>query len=331
MITLRRSSPRTSLRALRTAGTALLVAAAAGCSSLNTESARTLGAAGCDVTGSGGEAVFASRSEYQRALDAEAFFHGYAGAPVPERLLADYRTIQAELGARRLVFNQLSEVYALFLSLADARAADGLGAAVNRLGEAVNGYAAQINKAAAVTSADKDALARIGGLAGKRIQQRKLKAASALIRERLESFAGLLEDPLVRTQLTSFRRNLAASRSAAVKLLWEKGLLDPSPLISELGGDAGLKACKDAAKIIADPKSGFVQEALGAVVSSRLERRLDLVEQGYDASVRALRELAAQHRALENGGAASRARLHQLMTELALSTERLTTQAAQNE
>lgn len=307
------------------------LALASGCSSIDLGSARQLGAAGCDVACPGEEAVLLSRTEYARALDAEAFFHGYAGTPVPEQLLLDYRSIQSELTARKQVYARLADAYEAFRALAEHDAADGFETAVNQLGDAVNGYAAVFNKAASLTSADKDALARIGGRIGSHIQKRKIKRSSALIRERLTSFARLLDDPLVRAQSTDFKKSLAASRAAAVTMLWEEGVLDPSPLISELGGEAGLKASRDAAKIITDSKNGFVKEGLGAVVASRLVRRLDLIEQGHDASVQTLKELTALHEKLEAGEPVSLARLHQVAAELRLATDLQTAKATASE
>lgn len=307
---------------LRAAGTTLLLAIG-GCSSPNLESALDLGASGKEANLQSSRAVLVSADEYERALDAEAFFHGYAGSHIPPQLLADYSTIQTEIGARRRVFSQLVETYGAFQALAAKDVSCGFETSVNRLGDAVNGYASALNKSLTVANADKDAIARIGGLIGKRIQQRKIKASSALLRKRLAALAQLLEDPLTRTQLTSFRKNLAANRSAAVKLLWEKGLMDPTPLISEMGADAGLKAGKDATKIAGDSQNSAIKEGLSAVVASRLERRLDLIEQSYDASVKTVNELIALHQLLEAGDVSSLTRLRLLTSELKRDADRL--------
>ena len=314
--------------ARRAAGTSFLLAVTTGCSSLNLESARDLGASGQEATLQSSRAVLVSADEYERTLDAETFFHGYAGSHIPPQLLADYRTIQTEIGARRRVFSQLVETYGAFQALAAKDVSCGFETSVNRLGDAVNGYASALNKSLAVANADKDAIARIGGLVGKRIQQRKVKTSSALLRERLAALTRLLEDPLARTQLTSFRMNLAANRSAAVRLLWEKGLMDPTPLISELGADAGLKAGKDAAKIVGDPQNKAIQEGLSAVVVSRLERRLDLIEQSYDASVKTVNELIALHQRLEAGDVSSLTRLRLLTSELKRDADQLSAKTA---
>jgi len=224
------------------------------------------------------------------------------------------------------VFSRLGQAYEAFYNLAAYDAAGGIEPAINELGDAVNGYAATLSQAAVLSRAEKDSIAGIGGLVTVHIQKRRVVKASQLIRQRLEELSRLLADPLVKIQMTSFNKNLTASRSAAVTMLWEKGLLDPTPLITELGRDAGLKAGKDALKIIAAPGGANFKEGLGLVVKARMDRRSDLIEQGYDATVKTINELIASHVKLEKGEELSPAQLRSTIIELQLITDLLTPQ-----
>lgn len=110
-----------------------------GCTSLSVESARTLGAVGKEVSMQSAGNAFVSNDEYQRAMDAEAFFHGFANTRVPPQLSDDYKIIQAELGARKIVFSRLGDVYDAFSSLAAIDAVTTTEAAINSLGDSING------------------------------------------------------------------------------------------------------------------------------------------------------------------------------------------------
>ncbi len=57
-----------------------------GCSTLNIDTAKNLSAAGQAVSFQSAAGIFASDEKYQGAMDAEAFFHGYAGMDIPAQL-----------------------------------------------------------------------------------------------------------------------------------------------------------------------------------------------------------------------------------------------------
>ncbi|MFA7172695.1 MAG: hypothetical protein WC340_04665 [Kiritimatiellia bacterium] len=301
-------------------GCLIALVLATGCSSLSIESAGNLAAIGKESTMMSAGNIFISNSEYARAMDAEAFFHGYAGTVVPQQIQQDYQGIQQELGARKAVFTRLGETYEAFHNLVIFNTASGVTSTINELGDAVNSYATTLNKTVLLVAADKDSIARIGGMTARRIHTRRVAYASRLIRMRLEELAVLLEDTSVKTQLTTFNQSLAASRAAAVTLLWERGLLDPAPLITELASDAGLKAGKNAIKIIDSQDGAHLKDGLTLVVKSRMQRRAALIEQGYNASTVVIRELIAKHQELENNEVLTSIELRGMITELQLIT-----------
>lgn len=302
-----------------------------GCSSLSIDSAKGLGTAGLEASVQNAANIFASDDEYQSTMDAEAFFHGFAGMSVPQKLFDNYKTIQAELSTRRIVFSNLGDVYGAFSSLVAIDAATGVETAINGLGDAVNGYASALNKSPVISSSAQGVIARIGGLTAAEIQKEKINQSSVLIRERLTAFAKLFEDPLVRAQMVTFKQNLAQTRSSAIQLLWKKGVFDPSPLINQMGTDIGLTASKDVIKIVNDQNDKTISSGLEKVIVARLNRRIDLIEQGYDVSVKTVKELIKKHEELEKGEELSLTRLRQIIAELQHITDLLVPKASSSE
>jgi hypothetical protein len=310
---------------------AFLVVCLVGCSSLSIESAKSLGIVGQEASVQNTANIFASDDEYQRAMDAEAFFHGFAGMRVPQQLSDNYETIQAELSARKIVFSKLGDVYDAFSGLAAINAATGVETAINGLGDAVNGYAAALNKSPVISSSAQGVIARIGGLTAAEIQKKKTKQSSMLIRGWLIAFARLFEDPLARTQMVTFKQSLAQNRASVILLLWKKGVFDPSPLIDEMGADAGLKASKEAIKIVNDQNDKTVRGGLEEVIVARLNRKINLIEKGYDASVKIVNELIVKHEKLEDGEELNLTQLRQIIAELQSITELLVPKGSSSE
>ena len=300
-----------------------LLVCLAGCSSLSIESAKSLGTAGQEASVQNTANMFASDYEYQRAMDAEAFFHGIAGKSVPERLSDNYETIQAEFSARKIVFSKLNAVYGAFADLVAIEGGTGIETAINELGDAVNGYAGARQKPPVISSSAQGVIARIGGLIAAEIQKKKIKQSSMLIRERLTEFAKLFDDPLVRKQMTTFKKSLAQSRASAIKILLKINLFDLSPLIDQMGAEVGLKASKKAINIVNDEKNETVKAGLVEIVVDRLKRKINLIEKGYDASIKAVKELIVKHKTLEEGEELNLTRLRQIIAELQRITKNL--------
>lgn len=293
-----------------------------GCSTLNIESARELGTAGQQISGGAITNIFASEEEYQRAIDAEQLLHGYAGTDIDSILLKNYDEIQFELASRKEVFQKLGEAYAEFEKLASIDSATGVEAGINGLGDAINQYASARGKGIVVSQSAQGAIGRIGGLIAAEIQKEKLKKSSTLIRGRLTEFHALLMEPIVKTQLTSFKKNLAQSRGSAIDILLINDIYDPTPLLTEIGSDAGLQANRDALKI-ANKNADNLKNGIRKVILSRLQKKADLVERAYDASISTLSQLIERHKNLENGEKINLSILRQKVNELVLLTDAL--------
>lgn len=292
-----------------------------GCSSLNVENAAKLGTAGKEVSAAAAAGIFASDSEFRSAREAEIFFHSYTGVQPPADMLAAYTGIHAELRARKAVFTKLAAAYTAFSGLAARDEPARIAASIDELGDAVNGYAAAVDTSPVISGTASGIAGQIAHAALSGKKNRMLKQASALIRVRLARMLELLDDPLVREQMTGFRRNLARNRITAVQLLWMHGLLDPAPLLDQMAADAGLRAGSDAAVIVRNSKR--IGNGLQAVMTDRLNNTVSLIDKGYDSTLDALRELIAEHEKLEKGESVTNAQLLQIIYGLQTVTERL--------
>jgi hypothetical protein len=293
------------------------------CSGLSVEAARQLATTGRQAAAQAKQTSIVSEQDYARALDAEAFFHGSAGnTDMLKDIVSGYDQVRGELLSRAVVFDRLADLYDAFGDLAGINAARDVETALGNLDGAVRDYARQMKLTVPVSTDATNAIATIGGLLAAEIQKAKLKKASALIAGEIEKFHALLADPLVRTQVTSFNKLLQKDAAVAVILLWDKGALEPTPLLNDMGRPAGLGAVKDSEKVVASNES--LRMGLHEVLEQRLRRQADLIDQGYAASLRALDRLGQEHKKLEQDQPLDLARLREVVAQLRTIVELLT-------
>lgn len=305
--------------------TVLLVAAlvTAACSGLSVGAARQLAVTGRETAVLAKQTSVVSEKDYARALDGEAMQHGASGnLEKLEEIVTTYDDVRRELANRAIVFDRLADLYDAFGDLAGIDAAHEVETAIGKLNGAIGDYAKQMKLTPPVSSDATNAIATIGGLVAAEIQKAKLKKASALIRGELEQFAKLLDNPLVRTQVTGFRRLLQQDAAAGLIILWEGGALDPKPLLDDMGSPAGLAAAKEAQQVLTSKP--LLKNGLTAVLRQRLSRQSDLIDQGYAASLQALNRLAREHKKLEEEQPLDLARLREVVGQLRTVVELLT-------
>jgi hypothetical protein len=81
-----------------------------------------------------------------------------------------------------------------------------------------------------------------------------------------------------------------------------------------MGGAANLTSVKDAHLLLASKP--VLKSGLAAVLERRLARQTDLIDQGYDASLRAVRRLGSEHEKLEKEQALDLARVREIVAQL---------------
>ena len=287
------------------------------CSGIRIEAARTLGATGRNIALQTQQNIFISDQEYLRARDVEALFHGFSGTTTSQEyieILKIYEDIHLELTNRSMVFEKLADLYDAFGELAGLDAGGQTEKTLADLGGAIEEYSKQFNQTSPIYNDTTVVISKIGGLVAAEIQKKKIREASIRIRARVEGIQKLLGNSLVREQLTGFREYLTSARKASFILLWDQGLYDPTPLLNDLGAEAGLVAKKDAAAGI-KPNTPL-GNALVEVLAKRLEMKADLIKRSYDASLASLAGLIAEHKKLEKGVALDLTRLHAIAAEL---------------
>lgn len=295
----------------------LIVFLASACSGISIESARQLSASGRNVAVQARQNVLVSDHEYLRARDSEALLHGFSGTTGSNKyteILKLYDNIHQELARRSVVFDKLADLYDAFGNLAGFDAGDQTETALGNLGGAIEEYAKQIKQPSLISSETTAVIARIGGLIATQIQKAKIKEASIQIRARVGAFLKLLENPLVRGQVEGFRKVLISDVKAALSMLWDAGVYDPKPLLDDLGAPGGLAAQKDAAQVVKNNQK--LREALGEVLDKRLTRQTELIEEGYNASLKALVQLMDEHKKLEEGTPLDLTRLRAVVAQL---------------
>lgn len=293
----------------------VFVVCVSACTSIDVDAARQLAIVGRESAVGAKQVSTASDVELRRALDAEAFFHGFNGSTaVPNTITKELRTARSELLARATVFDQLAALHDAFGDLAgfdaDAEFEQALGGLVGAVGE----YAKVVGKPINVPAEAKDLVGRIGGMIAAEIKKAKIKAASKLIEDQVGKLADLMSDPLVFEQVVGFRKFLTGSAGTAVDALWLAGVLDAKPLLDDMGRVAGLEGARStmaSASLRRDVRDGLRQ-----VVVERMRAQSDAIEQGYRASVQSLKRLKATHAKLQLGEPLDIGRVREIVGEL---------------
>lgn len=295
----------------------LLSFALSSCSEVSLEAARQLGVTGHSVASQAKQNVFASEAEYLRARDSEALLHGFSGTTKDKKyldILMAFENIRREMAQRAVVFEQLAQLYDAFGELAGFDAGQQTEAALTNLSGAVQEYAKQTKQAPPISEDTTAIISKIGGLIASEIQKTKIKKASGEIRGRVDAFAKLLGNPLIREQQVGFRSFMLSDVKAALSKLWDAGVYDPKPLLDEIGATAGLAAQKDVAQVL--KTNTDVRNAIGEVVDKRLSIQMDRIEQSYDSSVEALNHLVLEHKKMEVGTPLNLTRLRGIVAQM---------------
>ena len=307
----------TGVRIVERLAVALLMAACSACSTLSLDAAKTLATTGKDASDKVHIAAFASQSEFSRAMDAEALFHGMTNtedAAAYKLIQQRFEKVQLELTNRAVVLSALTDFYDAFGDLATFDAQGETQKALQSLGGAVNGYRASVIGAGPLPTSTIGAVSAVGGIFASEAQKSAVKQASASVRPMIEAFRTALDDKLVREQFIGFKRVLAEDRKTAIVFLWDAGLFDTKPLITDAGSDAGLTATSQADQLVL--KDAAIRNGLGAIIRRRLSVNIDALDRSYDTSVKILGRLVVEHQKLEDGAPLDIARLRELIAQL---------------
>jgi hypothetical protein len=289
------------------------------CSTINIEAAKSLSVTGHNAALQARENAIVSEDEYLRTRDSEALLAGFSGDTESDRykeILSLFKDIYQELTKRAVVFTNLADLYDAFGELASLDTGAQVEKGLVDLGGAIEEYAKAIHQPLpSPTAGDVTAvISKIGGLVGTEIQKAKIKEASMQIRVKVDAFLELLSSPLVRRQMQGFRKFLASDRKTMLMMLWDSGVYDAKPLLDDLGAPAKLVTTKDADSLVKNNPG--LKKALTEVLAMRLTNQMDLIDQGYDASLGVLKNLISQHKKLEEGQPLDLTQIRALVAQL---------------
>jgi hypothetical protein len=155
----------------------------------------------------------------------------------------------------------------------------------------------------------------IASLLSKHRKQQLIRESSVIIRKQLEHLLVLLNNIEEQHKMTTFREKLLGNRLRMSEALWKSGILDPSPMINDLAGDAGFQAERNSRSIVLMNPS--LKKGLKGVMDYRIRKKNTiLIKSGYDNTLDALRTLVEEHKKLENGESVSMDDLRRIISEL---------------
>jgi hypothetical protein len=300
-------------------GISLLLSA---CANLDLDSARSLSASGSGIAQSARTNLFASRLEFQDAIDGEAIVHGYTGTTTSPAYLSNlnkFDTHYKEITSRGVVFDRLASVYQDLGTLADIETPTDIEASLGELAGAVNNYHSTIGSGLALSPKSTTLISHIGGFLAEQRRKKMVLAASARIRTQLHDMVNVMENSTVKRQLVGFRKVLVSSQKSAVSLLMSKNVFDSSMVFSTIGESVGLSPIDDPSHAAyADPA---VTDASKEVINQRFRNKYINIEESYDAVVNGLKWLIAEHKKLEKGKEMDLVKLTVIITELQYLTD----------
>jgi hypothetical protein len=273
------------------------IALVSGCSTVVIGDAQRLAQTGSKAASSMEAAVTVPRDQLDRYVRSEYLRSGLQPgiSPPSPQTLASIASIKSSLAARASALDSLGTLYGAFGDLAAYDAGGEFAKATSGAVGAVNGYARTVGADALVTAQPAAALSSGAGLIGEEVQKRKLREASAIVRGVVEQLAAVLTAE--RDAVTALLELSAQETQLVLIQLWEARMLDARPLLEEFATAPGLA-------FRAGPLTAE-SERLRPAVTSLL--RYDIDEQqrrataSYDASLRGLTQLAAEHRKFEAG------------------------------
>jgi hypothetical protein len=295
----------------------LVSALSGGCSTISENNARSLGTSGKTAASAALSSIFSTKLEYERAMEAEVFYHSSTGIEKPDSLVIDWKKFSKELDARKTVFSRLSDVYSAFSDLASSPGPIDIKTALDELESALNNYSdiVMVTEKSLVPYPAIKIGEEIAALLSKHRKQRLIMESSVIIRKQLERLLVLLNNIEEQHEKTTFREKLIGNRLRMSDALWKSGVLDPSPMISDLAGDAGFQAGHNSKSIVLMNPS--LKKGLKGVMDYRIRKKNTiLIKSGYDNTQDALRTLIEEHKKLEKGESVSMDDLRRIINEL---------------
>lgn len=299
------------IRRVRVLAVCGLFLAASGCASQARSRAAALADGGSAVAKATADSLVDTSAAVESYVEGQYLLGPLTGRPEPgEGTLASLRRLREALGARAGVMRSLEASYAALHALASFDAAGRVERSVNALTASVNEYGRAVGKGP-VDPAGAWSLGRAGGALAGAKQARQLKAASAAIRASLERFVELLGRE--KEIHVSLRAVLVEARGATARQFWQLGLGRPGSILQPHVAGFGLawddrqldpvitllRKEPSIAGTSGRSREDDLRDAVGKVLSYRVERQAALEAEVLDETLAGLEALALAHAAFE--------------------------------
>ncbi len=243
-----------------------------------------------------------TRGNLTRFVDSTDFLVAFGRPGADAALLQSVGDLRDALAKRAVMMAALANAYSSFSDLASYDASQQVNDSVDALGGAVNDFATALKEPPPISAAAAKIAAAGGGMIAGWVQSHQLKEASALLRQRDESIATLLEkEAKVHRSLATV---LATTSSDATMALWRLGIGRPDDILAD---QLGPWLTYDPAQYVhaytamSPTQRTSIQTGVSKVIQARVSRLAELQARTIDATVAGLRALEADHMNLEKG------------------------------
>jgi len=232
-----------------------------------------------------------------------------ATTAVSPALQSDLAKISDVLKKRAAAALQLRTAYQSFGNLVAYNAGEELRTSLNLTFASVNSLLDSVQKLTPgaafppISSTFVTSVGKVGGFLADQHQKKQILLASKDLHTAVSSFADALTVERNKVASESFLAQLAHEQGTLYAALIRSGLISPkdalAPLVTTLGQGIPLS------QAYAEKNSQVASAAAVISFNARTKRREETIISTYDASLAALRSLAAQHQKIEEGASVS--------------------------
>lgn len=255
------------------------------------------------------QTILSTSTQIDRYREAQFLVAPFRNLPEPDKALLGYLDdTQNALSARATLMAHLAEVYSSLDALASYDAQGDITGSLNGLAGAGNSFANAVGVSdQPIPPIAASSISSTGGLIASEIQKRKVKAASAALRERL-----ILLVPFLQREgatLANLEKGLGASAGSTAVELWNHGIGSPDPIFAANIGTFGLSyvagsyknTCQNLPEAEQPDCRRQVRDAVVAVVKLRARRDIELQVRLLQLNIQAIQALISAHQQREAG------------------------------
>jgi len=272
----------------------------AGCSTINKQAASQLATQGVSAASSIGQSYQSTIQDLNRYVEGEFLLSGLKPgySPPSKDMLKSIDTVEDELRLRQQMLSGLSDVYTSFGALC---AYDASGEVEKSLGDTVqagNSLATLLGGGAISDSAG-ELFAKAGGAIAGRVQDDRIKDASAKIRSLLGGIVFLLQQTNEQAAVVAAREEISRGKLKVAMTFWTDDFASADGILDEQIQAYGLTPNPSA--LTQASKNLALKAGVSEVLKWRQKQEQDSQAAAYTATIQALKTLINEHAKIEAG------------------------------